>query len=780
MKNYLLPLLFFVLCLATSGQNSRYLKVKIFIQNKNNLNFLSEKGFPLDGCYITDKYIIGEFPAFLIDSLNKYSYNYKILIDDMSKHYQDRYNKTKDRLHIDKKKEKSVCFQNKYPTPQNFDLGSVGGYYSYEEIIQKLNFIHNQFSSITSQVFSLNPSSIQNRNIYGIKISDNPEQNEDEPKVLYIALTHAREPMGMQQLFFFMLFLLENYNNPSIKYIIDNCELYFIPCANPDGYVKNNIEYPNGGGMHRKNCRNIGFYNKGVDLNRNYGYMWGYDNTGSSPYPDAETYRGNNPFSEPETQAIKNFIEQVGFDFIIDHHCYSNVLLYPWSYTNQLTPDNDLYTFYSELMTEENGFKYGVPYETIGYNANGCSFDWFYGEQITKPKIIGWGSEAGYLNDGFYPSPDRIVFIASSFMNMNLLLAKFATKYALVKNLTKRYISSNNYIKFKLLNIGKISPADFIVTLFFVNSAVNIYDNHKMYSDVNFAEELTDSFQIVVNNIAPGTPLKFYFKVETDLGYYISDTFEVIYGIPQVLFQDACDNMQNWTSEHWGITNNTFTSAPSCFTDSPYGSYTDNTNYTLILNNNIHIPDSAYTELSFSARWDIEALSDYFQVLISDDNGNNWQLLCGKYSTPSFLSFNYEEPIYEGIMKNWVTEYINISDYRNKDIKIKFILNSNTGQTENDGIYIDDIKIFTVPFNSLSNNYNSISNKDLLYPVPATNFINLSETYDKVIISDILFNIISEFEITDKIDISFLPAGLYYITVIKNGKNKVYKFIKIQ
>ncbi|MCX7955320.1 MAG: M14 family zinc carboxypeptidase [Bacteroidales bacterium] len=777
MKLLFVIILLFITTTYLSTQNLTYSKIKIYIKNKNDLAVISSKGFAIDGCYVTEKYIIGEFPTFLIDTLKKYSFEYKILIEDVSSFYKTRSKNAMDSLMDYKKKEKNVCFQDKYLTPQNFTLGTIGGYYSYNEILQKLNFIHTSYPNLT-YLYVLTPSSIQNRPIYAIKISDNPNQNENEPKILYIGLTHAREPMSMQQIFFFALYLLENYNHPSVKYLIDNSEIYIIPCANPDGYVKNNIENPEGGGMHRKNCRNVGTYNKGVDLNRNYGYMWGFDNIGSSNYPDAETYRGTAPFSEPETQAIKNFIEQIKFDFIIDHHCYSNVLLNPWSYINLNTPDSLLYKFYSELLTTENGFLYGTPYEAIGYNANGCSFDWFYGEQITKPKIIGWGSESGYVNDGFYPSPNRIEHIAKSFMDMNLMLLRFATKYALILNRTNRYISYDSFIKFDVLNIGKISPATFTVSVHFENNLVSVSDNYKTYQNLGFTQIIADSFNIfTTSDIEPGTLLKYYFKIETDLGFYYTDTFEVIYGTPQVIFYDACNNTQNWTCLHWGITNNDYISAPYCFTDSPNGYYSDNITATLTLNNNIYIPDSAYTELSFCAKWDIEALSDYVQIQISENNGYTWQTLCGKYSTPSFLSANYGSPIYEGIRKKWINEYINLSEYKNKNVKIRFVLKSNNGLLENDGIYIDDIKIISITNENL--HINDAITEKFIYPTPTSSTVYLPQLYEKIIVFDLLFNKVCEFNKTNVIDIGILPAGLYFITVINNNESKIHKIIKL-
>src|SRR5690606_2209606 len=117
-------------------------------------------------------------------------------------------------------------------------------------------------------------------------ISDQPDVDQDEPEVLYDALHHAREPASLSQLIFYMWYLLENYGtNDEVTYLVDSTEMYFVPCVNPDGYVYNWNNHPTGGGMWRKNRRVNGNGTFGVDLNRNYGHEWGYNNTGSSPDP---------------------------------------------------------------------------------------------------------------------------------------------------------------------------------------------------------------------------------------------------------------------------------------------------------------------------------------------------------------------------------------------------------------------------------------------------------------------------------------------------------------
>jgi len=163
----------------------------------------------------------------------------------------------------------------------------------------ELDEMTNLYPNLISAKYTIgNTQTIEGRDVYAIKISDNPGINEDEPEVLYTALIHAREPAAMQQLIWYMWYLLENYGtNDEITYLVDNLEMYFVPVVNPDGYEYNHSTDPNGGGMWRKNKRDNnggGFseYNDGVDLNRNFGYNWGYDDSGSSPDPTSQTYRG--------------------------------------------------------------------------------------------------------------------------------------------------------------------------------------------------------------------------------------------------------------------------------------------------------------------------------------------------------------------------------------------------------------------------------------------------------------------------------------------------------
>jgi len=283
---------------------------------------------------------------------------------------------------------------------------TFGEYYTYAEMVQELNQIASAYPNITN-LFSIGQT-WQGRDVWAMKISDNPTQKEPEPRVLISAVHHAREPIGCSICMDFINYLIQNYgNNDTATTIVNNTEVLVVPVVNPDGYVFNETYDDPWGNGWRKNCRdnnNNGQMDTdydGVDLNRNYGYMWGYDNQGSSPNPPDETYRGPSPFSEPETQAIRNLCNSDSFMYNLDYHSYGNYLIYPWGYINDLPPEPDrsIYLAMAETMTTiigvPNNYAYGNCYQTVGYVANGGTFDWMYGDTIEKPRFFAFSSEVG-------------------------------------------------------------------------------------------------------------------------------------------------------------------------------------------------------------------------------------------------------------------------------------------------------------------------------------------------------------------------------------------------
>ncbi len=290
-----------------------------------------------------------------------------------------------------------------------FGSGSLGSYYTWTEVVSILDQMRTAYPSLISARASIGQS-IEGRDLWMVKISDNPDVDEGEPEVRIDALHHAREPQGMQATLWFMLFLLEGYGtDPLATYLVDEREIYFVPVVNPDGYVYNQSIAPGGGGMWRKNRRVNGGGTTGVDLNRNYPFQWGFDNTGSSPTSSSDTYRGPAPASEPEVQAMTAFLSGRNFQTALSVHTYSNLWLHAFGYDflDPTPPADARFAELSALATEVNGYLVGPAANTL-YPANGVTLDYDWAVHGT----YSWTPEIGGDGDGFWPPPSRIVPLA--------------------------------------------------------------------------------------------------------------------------------------------------------------------------------------------------------------------------------------------------------------------------------------------------------------------------------------------------------------------------------
>ena len=287
------------------------------------------------------------------------------------------------------------------PNPP-FGKGSMGGYHTYAEVVKIMDDLHRSFPSIVSAKWSIGKS-VQGRDLWVQKISDNVNVDENEPEVYFDALIHAREPMSMECTLALMFWLAENYRkDPLAGYLVNEREMFFLPVVNPDGYEYNRSIRPGGGGMWRKNRRRNANGTYGVDLNRNYPYKWG--GPGSSSNPSSAIYRGPSPASEPEIKAILAFLAQRKFTVGFNSHTYSNLLLRPWGWTAGDPPNAARYDMISKLATKENHFPYGACGKIL-YVASGGAFDTFH----QNYGMYGFSPEIGSRSDGFWPATRRIL-----------------------------------------------------------------------------------------------------------------------------------------------------------------------------------------------------------------------------------------------------------------------------------------------------------------------------------------------------------------------------------
>ena len=433
----------------------------------------------------------------------------------------------------------------------------------------------------------------------------------------------------------------------------------------------------------------------GVDPNRNYGYMWGVNNIGSSPDPCDETYRGTAAFSEPEIAAIRDLCENHEFRIALNYHTYSNLLLYTWGYTEDPCPDDPVLEAFAELMTQDSHYTYG-PGSTTIYPTNGGSDDWMYGEQTSKEKIFAYTPELGGSDDGFWCPIDRIIPIAQENMIQNILAAAFSRKYAHIEDLTSTILGeTSGYFKFDITRFGLLDGATFTVTLEPGNNAVISTGDPVEFTSMDLLETRTDSIAFTLDPaIISGTQVQFVVSVDNG-DYVVSDTLTKIFGQAVVIFEDDCNTLTNWTSNQWDVTTSSYHSPTGSITDSPYGNYSNYQTNIITMNNGIDLTNAGYALLNFWAKWEIEAGWDYVQVLASTNGGGTWTPLKGNYTTTGNSNQAQGEALYDGFQTTWVQEEIDLSDFLGSTVKFRFWLISDSYVTE-DGYYFDDFTVTIV------------------------------------------------------------------------------------
>ena len=195
-----------------------------------------------------------------------------------------------------------------------------------------------------------------------------------------------------------------------------------------------------------------------------------------------------------------------------------------------------------------------------------------------------------------------------------------------------------------------------------------------------------------------------------DNGQYLeSYLISKIYGASTNVLTDNGNDLANWTvSQTWNTTNSEFYSPSSSITDSPNGNYSNNISKSITLNNPVDLTNAVGADMSFWAKWEIEANWDYVQVEVSTDGGNSWTPQCGKYTNEGVPDQNAAngEPLYDGFQTSWVKEEINLSDYLGMSILVRFNIVADQAVRE-DGYYFDDFKINVIT-GCLNNSYSTV------------------------------------------------------------------------
>lgn len=730
-KAILLPLLFCFTASSSVAQH-KWSRVKIygdaaaprqqkaFIHGTLQVDHLHFEG---------DSYVV-EIGEPELAQLKASPYRYSIEVDDIADHFK-RTNDVSKFYAADNSRLAftEACRQvgNIIATPSAFTPGGMGGYYTYTEMVNKIGQLAAAYPSLVD-TFSIGRS-IENRPIWCVKISDNVTTDETEAEVMFNGLQHAREAISGTSLIFFAQYLAENYSsNSRVQQLVNNREIFIIPCVNPDGYVYNQSIAPSGGGGWRKNRRHLGGGEYGVDLNRNYNADWAncagaggsVASCGSGSATSSNgTYWGTAPFSEPETRAIRDFTASRNFRMSIDQHSegmyntlpHGRISLHP---THNLTDSQFLYGFASSAMATYNCHRLGNNLETLDYEVAGGNKDWmFQGDtsmDVNPRKIYSFTSEAG--GGSFWPAASQIIPLAKGLTFQCLQAALAAGSYANLQDATDAALNTQaGSLNFGLRRVG-ILDAPITVSLLPLQNisgtgAPITYPAGTLpayYSTINGSIAYT-----LHPSITAGQVVRFVWRVSM-AGIDVDDTITKIYNPITVLYDDAETGMatDRWTvSTGWGYTpvGRGLNGSGRALSESPTSNYTSGSTRTLTFTNTIDLSDATAAFLSFWVRHRSENCQDILRIRLSTNGGASYTPLCGKLTIAEAGGTLAGQPGLTGIREDWQRELIDLRDYIGTgmdDIRLQFQFISNTDPSDavdpyykkvDDGFFLDNIRL---------------------------------------------------------------------------------------
>lgn len=716
------------------SKNVNYHKVRIF-----NYEKISNKLFEIDlECSEKDNFdLITILNDKEIEYLNLVNIDYKIIIENyniklkqdlskngdfnnyfeklkLEKNYNNFYNNPTNKSIYTSNDEQNYININELileSFPNNFRFGNFYNYHLLDEI-------YNNFD----QMQKLYPQFI-NKRVIGYTHNKRPiylwnfnfgDKNLSNKKVLFTALHHSREPITASGLIYSFWWLLENYKSDNesisteIAKLLENNNIYIVPCVNPDGYIINNMYDKTG--LWRKNAKVIDNKVVGVDINRNYGpkTFWDYPNPdGSSTYIHAETYRGEKEFSEPETIALQKLCLENNFTSNINFHSFGNLNIIP---NLSLKGTNQSILFEKLFLNTYFNTKYlfGTDSITVGYTTRGTAEDWMNQTLDKSNSIFSYTPE---LDDMFYQVDSTKLIIGlqnclRSIINNLKITSKFPiiNKYELINNnpLTlKLYLDNIGFEAFENFNVELeknitkevIKPInDFKKTLsqnetniiliefdnFELNQAdtiafIKIYDNNNLIETIKIKQNFNEYKS---NNLL--NPSNIIFDKN-----FMKNNF--------VTYKK--NNRIDLDSTNWGIN---FQSEKSYLSESKDTSYSNSEETILEFKNDFVLKNKNNYELIIKAEWLIERRHDCFIIRLFDSINNRYLYLESEFSNKRRFYENgslttTEYPLLEGYFPDNNILRFNLSKVRiNYKYKLQFVFISDNSKN------YDGMKIFNV------------------------------------------------------------------------------------
>lgn len=639
-------------------------------------------------------------------------------------------------------------------TPQR----DIPGYRDYNQVVSDLQQLQAQYPYLV-QVHNIGDSwgkiysvdypfyANYNHSIWAVKVSANVTESMDKSAFYFVGEHHAREPISTEMCFTILEHLVENYgSDPEVTAILDESEVWIVPLLNPNGHK---VVLDQQDIWWRKNMRDnngnhdfdtdytSGMGADGVDLNRNYGYRWGYSNTTDLQY--WPSYHGPGPFSEPETQALANLLASRRFLAGISYHTHGQYVLYPFGYLmNLVAPDSyELRTLAQEIAGQilkhnsTNQYYDAMPSWQL-YPVSGSSDDWIYGvtgafaytvemattfiphfydiPQITAQNLNGAmmllkrGQKkmlTGHVTDAItgHPLPARIwvqdyddlpqgypaLYANASFGTYYRLLpeGQHLVRYVLPGYQTQSRVVTilPDAVTVEDIQLEPTYPIALQITIVDVldqpvADASLIFESDPQHVYLSNGDGL-----IVIPEFYPGE----YSVTITKLGFSTLRYTRQI-DTPNILFRlnkyaELNDGFESgmglWiTTGNWGTSSLYASEGSHSLTDSPNGNYAPNVNSWCKLADPLLLDGVDNVDLQFYIRHDLAQDIDHCHLQYSFDD-QNWIIL------DTFMEFS-----------DWSLKSYSLNKFIGSILYLRFLFYSD-GNLNGDGVYIDDFRVYT-------------------------------------------------------------------------------------
>ncbi len=269
-------------------------------------------------------------------------------------------------------------------------------YHSYDEALE----IFNSLKENRPDIFDVEiiGKTWEKRDIIALTITKDIQNASNKPALFYTGTIHAREWIGIELAIAFAKYVDENLEyDLLLKEVLESSTIYMVPCANPDGFEYSREHFS----FWRKNRRQNADGSFGVDLNRNFPIGFKQSNN-----PSSNVYGGPAPFSEPETRALRDFVEShPNIAIALDYHSQGNVFFPAHDFRHEDTIDTtDMNVLCANMAEEirkvsnrEYGIHQGKPPATL---ISGSGREFYYSKGIIATVVeVGTRNISDYLND---------------------------------------------------------------------------------------------------------------------------------------------------------------------------------------------------------------------------------------------------------------------------------------------------------------------------------------------------------------------------------------------